>query len=249
MLEAFAFQGMFLLWLKANKARFSQSAINTYPLGIQAVAIVSQVVAGVFIDRTGHRLPMVFFAGAMQLVTASLLLVRDLPDAGIFTAHYLSGTSFIVNPVMYGWASTICQRGGDDAVRGVTLYTMNTGGQVLYTWWGIVMYPATDAPYWKKGSITMLVVVFAFIGWSFIVRWVSIVLEMFDEMNANASSSSTEGHRSPSNARSWKKALSRSLSWMRRQRKADELACHDSSYFFRRWTPWRYWVLLYVSAI
>ena len=154
MTEAFAFQGMFLLWLKHNKARFSQSAINTYPLGIQAVAIVSQVVAGTFIDRTGHRLPMVVFAGAMQLVT-----------------------SFIVNPVLYGWATTICQRAGDDAVRSVTLYTMNLGGQILYTWWGIVMYPATDVPYWKKGSITMIVVVFVFIGFALVVRWVSIVAD------------------------------------------------------------------------
>jgi ACS family pantothenate transporter-like MFS transporter len=166
---------MLLLWLKHNKARFSQSAINTYPLGIQAVAVVSQILGGAFIDRTGHRLPMVVFGGVMQLVTASLLLVRDLPDAGILTAHYISGTSFIVNPILYGWATTICQRTGDDAARSVTLYTMNLGGQILYTWWGIVLYPATDVPYWKKGSITMIVVVFVFIGFSFVVRWVSVV--------------------------------------------------------------------------
>ncbi|KAI1533970.1 ProP Permease of the major facilitator superfamily, partial [Pyrenophora tritici-repentis] len=171
MLEAFAFQGMFLLWLKYNKKRFSQSAINTYPLGIQAVAVVSQILAGAFIDHTGHRLPMVIFAGVMQLVTASLLLVRNLPDAGVFAAHYISGTSFIVNPVMYGWATVICQRAGDDAVRSVIMYTMAMGGQLLYTWWGIVMYPATDVPYWKKGSITMIVVVFVFIGYTFLVRW------------------------------------------------------------------------------
>ncbi|KAF2728268.1 MFS general substrate transporter [Polyplosphaeria fusca] len=171
MLEAFAFQGMFLLWLKYHKKRFSQAQINTYPLGIQAVAIVSQIAAGAFIDRTGHRLPMVIFAGSMQLVTATLLLVRNLPDAGIFTAHYLSGTSFIVNPILYGWASTICQKTGDDAVRSVILYTMNMGGQTLYTWWGIVMYPATDVPYWKKGSITMIVVVCVFVSASFVMRW------------------------------------------------------------------------------
>jgi hypothetical protein len=74
---------------------------------------------------------------------------------------------------MYGWASTIMQRGGDDAVRAVVIGSMTTAGQVLYTFWGIVMYPATDAPYWKKGSITMIVVVFAFVGWSFVVKWVS----------------------------------------------------------------------------
>jgi ACS family pantothenate transporter-like MFS transporter len=189
MLEAFAFQvcqvlldprtiltymqGMFLLWLKHNKARFTQTAINTYPLGIQAVTVVSQIGAGLFIDKTGQRIPMVIFAAAMQLVTASLLLVRDMSDAGIFVAHYLSGTSFIVNPVMYGWASVICQRIGDDAARSVVLYTMAMGGQILYTFWGIVMYPATDAPYWKKGSITMIVVVFVFCGMAFVVKWVS----------------------------------------------------------------------------
>ncbi|KAH7072186.1 pantothenate transporter liz1 [Paraphoma chrysanthemicola] len=171
MLEAFAFQGLFLLWMRHNKKRFSQSAINTYPLGIQAVTISSQIIAGIIIDRTGQRIPMVVFAGAMQLITASLLLVRNMSDPGIFVAHYLSGTSFIVNPILYGWASTILQRPGDDAVRAVTLYAMNTGGQILYTWWGIVLYPATDVPYWKKGSITMIIVVFVFIGFSFVVRW------------------------------------------------------------------------------
>ena len=166
---------MFLLWLKHNKARFSQTAINTYPLGIQAITIVSQIGAGLFIDKTGQRIPMVLFAAAMQLITASLLLVRDMSDGGIFVAHYLSGTSFIVNPVMYGWASVVCQRTGDDAARSVVLYTMAMAGQILYTFWGIVMYPATDVPYWKKGSITMIVVVFVFCGMSFVVKWVSFM--------------------------------------------------------------------------
>lgn len=164
---------MFLLWLKHNKSRFSQTAINTYPLGIQAVAVASQILSGIFIDQTGHRLPMVIFAAAAQLVTASLLLTRNMSDAGIFTAHYLSGTSFIVNPVMYGWATTICQRAGDDAARSVVLYSMNMAGQILYTFWGIVMYPATDVPYWKKGSITMVVVCFVFVAYAFLVKWVS----------------------------------------------------------------------------
>lgn len=167
---------MFLLWLKYNKGRFSQTAINTYPLGVQAVAVASQIISGIFIDKTGHRMPMVVFAGAMQLVTASLLLMRNMSDGGIFIAHYLSGTSFIVNPVMYGWATTICQRTGDDAARSVVLYTMNMAGQLLYTFWGIVMYPATDAPYWKKGSITMIVVCFAFVAYSFLVKWVCVLV-------------------------------------------------------------------------
>ncbi|ENI02375.1 hypothetical protein COCC4DRAFT_63840 [Bipolaris maydis ATCC 48331] len=171
MLEAFAFQGMFLLWLKYHAKRFSQTAINTYPLGTQAVAIVSQIAAGFIIDRTGQRLPMVIAGALVQLVTAALLLVRNLSDAGIFTAFYLSGTSFVVNPIMFSWANEICSRTGDDAARSVVLYVMSMGGQLLYTWWGIVLYPATDVPYWKKGSITMIVVCGVFIATAFVVRW------------------------------------------------------------------------------
>ncbi|KAH0378667.1 MFS general substrate transporter, partial [Aureobasidium melanogenum] len=170
MLEAFAFQGMFLLWMKYNKKRFSQTAITTYPLGIQAVAIVSQIGAGMFIDKTGQRLPMVVLAAMLQLVTAILLLQPHLSDGGVFAAHYISGTSFIVNPVMYGWANTILQRTGDAAVRSVTLYTMALSGQLLYTFWGIAIYPSSDVPYWKKGAITMVVVCFAYVAIGYAVQ-------------------------------------------------------------------------------
>jgi ACS family pantothenate transporter-like MFS transporter len=176
MLEAFAFQGMLLLWMKYNKKRFTQTAITTYPLGIQSVAIVSQIGAGMFIDRTGQRVPMVVLAAVIQLVTAILLLQPRLSDGGVFAAHYLSGTSFIVNPVMYGWANAILQRTGDDAARSVILYTMSMSGQLLYTWWGIVMYPATDVPYWKKGSIAMVVVCFAYVAIGFGVKKVRSLL-------------------------------------------------------------------------
>jgi hypothetical protein len=32
---------------------------------------------------------------------------------------------------------------------------------ILYTFWGIALYPATDAPYWKKGYIAMIVILLA----------------------------------------------------------------------------------------
>jgi ACS family pantothenate transporter-like MFS transporter len=47
---------------------------------------------------------------------------------------------------------------------------------ILYTFWGIALYPASDAPYWKKGYITMIVVVFAFFAATAAVHWVSIAL-------------------------------------------------------------------------
>ncbi|PSN71614.1 MFS general substrate transporter [Corynespora cassiicola Philippines] len=170
-LEAIVLQGLFLLWMKAHADRFPPSATTTYPLGIQAVAIVSNVGAGYVIDITNRRIPMTIVAGILQLVVAIMLLIPSLPQAGTFFAFYLSGTSYIVNPLLYGWASVICQREGDDASRSVILYVMSMSQAVLYTFWGIVLYPATDAPYWKKGSIAMIVVVFAFFAVTALVQW------------------------------------------------------------------------------
>ncbi|KAH6866455.1 major facilitator superfamily domain-containing protein [Alternaria rosae] len=170
-LEAIVLQGLFLLWMKANAEKFSSYATTTYPLGIQAVSIVSNVGAGYVIDITNRRIPMVLLAGVLQLLVAILLLIPDLSIAGTFFAFYLAGTSYIVNPILYGWASVISQRSGDDASRSVTLYIMSMVQSILYTFWGIALYPASDAPYWKKGYIAMIVVVFAFFGVTAAVHW------------------------------------------------------------------------------
>lgn len=170
-LEAFVVQNLFLLWLKYYDGNFSQVQINTYPLGIQAVGIVSNFLAAVHIDATGQRVPMGVLVCVLQLVSAILLLIPNLPFAGTFFAFYLSGTSYMVNPVSYGWANIICQRGGDDAVRSVILYSMNAASTCLYTFWGIILYPASDAPYWRDGAITMIIMVFVMLGMIWLVHW------------------------------------------------------------------------------
>ncbi|CAI6337963.1 unnamed protein product [Periconia digitata] len=170
-LEAIVLQGLFLLWMKSHKSQFSNHATTTYPLGIQAVSIVSNIAAGYILDITNRRIPMVILSGVLQLIVAILLLIPNLPTPAVFFAFYLSGTSYIVNPILYGWASIICQRNGDDAARSVILYVMSMVTAVLYTFWGIVLYPATDAPYWRKGCIAMIVVVFAFFGVTVAVEW------------------------------------------------------------------------------
>ncbi|KAJ1324576.1 MFS transporter ACS family pantothenate transporter [Microdochium nivale] len=172
-LEAYCVQGSFLLYLKYYDDFFTQAQINTYPLGIQAVGIVSNFLAAVHIDATGRRVPMGVLAALLQLVCAAMLLVPPdkLTFAGAFVAFYLSGTSYIVNPVSYGWASIICQRGGDDAARAVILYAMNAASTCLYTFWGIVLYPASDAPYWRNGGIAMVVVVFVMLAMLGAMYW------------------------------------------------------------------------------
>lgn len=75
----------------------------------------------------------------------------------------------MVNPLIFGWANVILQRNGDDAVRSVTLYSMNIGSMVMYMFWDIVLYFAEDSPYWKKVSIAMIVCCFIVLSYMWIV--------------------------------------------------------------------------------
>ncbi|KAK7931311.1 Pantothenate transporter liz1 [Apiospora marii] len=150
-LEAFVVQNLFLLWLKHYDGHFSQSQINTYPLGVQAVGIVSNFLAAVHIDATGKRVPMGILACVLQLVSAIVLLVPTISFPGRSLRTIWPGPR-------------------DDALRSVTLYAMNAVSTCLYTFWGIVLYPASDAPYWKNGYITMIVVVFATLAMVWVVN-------------------------------------------------------------------------------
>ncbi|KAK6380735.1 hypothetical protein LTS17_004935 [Exophiala oligosperma] len=171
MTEAFAFQGCFLLWMKYYEDKFPKTAVNTYPLGIQAVAITSMILAGIYMDKTKRCLEVGILCGVLQFTSAAMLVAPSLSTAGTFFAFYLSGSSFMVNPLLYGWGGIIARRGGDNAARAIILYVMNTGGQLLYTWWGIVLYPATDAPYWKKGAIAVMVAVVCYSGGLYCMCW------------------------------------------------------------------------------
>jgi ACS family pantothenate transporter-like MFS transporter len=172
-LEAFCVQGLYLLWLKYEKLHFTQAQITTYPLGIQAVGIVSNIMAALYIDATGRRVPMGLLACGLQLISAIILIVPGVGFAATMFAFYCAGTSYIVNPLLFGWANIILQRGGDDALRSVILAAMNSASQILYVFWGIILYPSSDAPYWQKGAIGMIVVIVCLVSLLGVVQWVS----------------------------------------------------------------------------
>ncbi|ETS86264.1 hypothetical protein PFICI_00092 [Pestalotiopsis fici W106-1] len=196
-LEAFCVQGLYLLWLKyqsTTHGSFSQAQINTYPLGIQAVGIVSNLMASVYIDATGRRVPMGILACGLQLASTIILIIPHVSFAATMFAFYCAGTSYIVNPLLFGWANIICQRGGDDALRSVILASMNAASQILYVWWGIVLYPADEVPYWQKGSIGMLVVIVLLLALLWAVHWLDeYTLAKFPDTPVHESAESVDG--------------------------------------------------------
>lgn len=176
-MQAYIVQGLMLLYMKAHQRSngFTQSQINAYPIPTHAIGIVAELASSVAIDRYGRRLSIGFGLCFIQVVCSVVLLIPDMSLAGNLIAFYLSSTSYGINPLLYSWSSNIVALTADDAARSVILASMAAFDGLLWTFWGIVFYPADDAPYWRNGYIAMICICSVLSSWLFLVRWVSDV--------------------------------------------------------------------------
>ncbi|RJE23922.1 Major Facilitator Superfamily [Aspergillus sclerotialis] len=171
-LEAFSTQNCMLLWMQAS-GDYSVVQNDNYPLEITAIGIVATLVTSVAIDASGVHVPWGLVACTVQLVACIVLLCwSHIDDAAKMAAYYIAGTAYAIQPVCFTWASKILARNGDDAARAITLYSMNGASSVLFAFWGVVLYPATDASTgFRKGTIAMVVVAILLALWIGIVWW------------------------------------------------------------------------------
>lgn len=174
-MQAYIVQGLMLLYMKAHQKSngFTQAQVNTYPIPTHAVGIIAEAASSIAIDRYGLRMSVGFALCLIQIACSVVLIIPNMSLPGNIAAFYLSSTSYGINPLLYSWSSNIVALTADDAARSVILASMAASDGLLWTFWGIALYPADDAPYWKTGYITMFCVCAALCGWLFLVRWVS----------------------------------------------------------------------------
>lgn len=172
-MQGYIVQGLMLLFMKSHQKSnsFTQSQVNTYPIPTHAIGIVAELGASVIIDRYDRRVSIGLVICLIQVACSIVLLVPGMSLAGNLTAFYLSSTSYGINPLLYSWSSNIAARTADDAARSVILASMAASDGLLWTFWGIVLYPASDAPYWRTGYIAMICVCVVLSSWLFLVRW------------------------------------------------------------------------------
>ncbi|KAK3175460.1 hypothetical protein K4F52_010248 [Lecanicillium sp. MT-2017a] len=171
-LEAYSTQTCMILWMKES-GLFQVTHRNTYPLGITAIGIVLTLCTSVAIDATGVHGSYGLFACGVQLITCIILLCwKFISIDAKMAAFYLAGTAYMIQPVVFTWANRVLSRDGDDAARAFILYSMNGASSVLYAFWGVALYPVSDAATgFQKGTIAMVVVAFSLAVWIGLVWW------------------------------------------------------------------------------
>ncbi|KAJ7685292.1 MFS general substrate transporter [Mycena polygramma] len=147
------------LWMKASiQPKYTVQNINYYPAGGTAVAIVALLGSAIWTDYTNKRYQVNILIAVCMLISSVILLVyTPISIAGKFFAFYLAGVSYAGQASNFGWCNDLAR--DDDQERSVILAAMNMMSNAFNAWWSIVFFPANEAPRWKRGMTSIIVLV------------------------------------------------------------------------------------------
>lgn len=151
MLESAGINSTMGFWIRS--LHFSQAKINYYPLSLISVAIFSTLVAAYTTDFVGSRFWVNPLMGLLICISSIMLLVWNIPYGAKFFAFALQGVGYMGQATNFAWANIVCRH--DEQERAMVLAGMNVVSNVVNSWWNIVLWPATDAPRYRNGWISM----------------------------------------------------------------------------------------------
>lgn len=197
--QNFSPSGMpFSLYLKAKSKIYSIVQINTLPTIATAISVVAAFSAGLIADKTGRFWLPSYVVTIPLLIGVSLLVAWDVGEAGRLAGFMLTGfvggelyiaetgtkhafcvfqitISIVltwmtaVSPLTMGWATVIMANDAEE--RAVVTASMNAIGQAIAAGTQIVQFPASGAPNFHGGFISILATTLA--------QLVSITLILF----------------------------------------------------------------------
>ncbi|OTA99323.1 hypothetical protein M426DRAFT_68059 [Hypoxylon sp. CI-4A] len=152
----------FSLYLKAKNSIYSVVQINTIPTIVTAVSIVSALTCGLVADKTGRFWLPAIIVTFPVLVGMILLVVWDVGESGRLAGFILTGFEGACSPLTMGWASVVMA--GDAEERAVVTASMNAIGQAITAGTQMVQFPASGAPNFRGGFISVLATTAAQLG-------------------------------------------------------------------------------------
>ncbi|KAI1207759.1 putative pantothenate transporter [Annulohypoxylon truncatum] len=152
----------FSLYLKAKSNIYSVVQVNTIPTIVTAVSIVVALFCGVIADRTGRFWTPAVVVTFPVLVGMILLVAWDVGESGRLAGFILTGFEAACSPLTMGWASVVIARDAEE--RAVVTASMNAIGQAITAGTQIVQFPASHAPNFRGGFVSVLVTTIGQLG-------------------------------------------------------------------------------------
>ncbi|KAH9913576.1 MFS general substrate transporter [Epithele typhae] len=167
-----------IFWLKsfntrAGKEVYSVGQINTYPLPIYAVQVVTTLCYAWWSDIVGARWPPMLFAGTWNMITCIVLAATPLytHTARRWVLYYFTSCMGGLSGLILAWANELT--GSDNEKRSFVVSNCNMWAYVMQAWLPILIFPQVEQPRVLKGNVTTAVIDFFMMVFAMLTLYLS----------------------------------------------------------------------------
>ncbi|EKM58676.1 uncharacterized protein PHACADRAFT_207467 [Phanerochaete carnosa HHB-10118-sp] len=175
-----------IFWLQSfntpGHQKYSVGQINTYPLGIYAIQIISTLVWAWWSDAMQLRWPPIIVAGLWHMVVCIVLAATPLYThiTRRWAFYYFTNIQGGLSGLILAWANELT--GSDSEKRSFVVASCNTFAYVFQAWLPIVIFPQVEQPRVLKGNIATACIDFGLIS----VCLAVLFMQKRDERRARA---------------------------------------------------------------
>ncbi|TFK48144.1 MFS general substrate transporter [Heliocybe sulcata] len=170
-----------IFWLKSfntpGHTVYTVGQINLYPLGINAVQVVTTLIWAWWSDAVRARWPPMIVAGLWQMVNCIVLasspLYTHITRRWVF--YYFTLCQGGLSGLILAWANELT--GYDNEKRSFVVACCNTFAYVFQAWLPIVLFPQVEQPRVQKGTIATVFINFGMVCFALL----TMILQKRDE--------------------------------------------------------------------
>ncbi|KAI9507764.1 MFS general substrate transporter, partial [Russula earlei] len=156
-----------IFWLdffnKPGHLVYTIGEINTYPIGIYSVQIVTTLAYAWWSDAVVARWPPILFAGTWSIITYVVLAATPLYTsiARRWIFYYFTGCMGGLSGLIMAWVNEL--NSNDNEKRAFLVASCNMWAYVFQAWLPIVIFPQVEQPRVFKGNVTTACINFSMI--------------------------------------------------------------------------------------
>ncbi|CCM02774.1 uncharacterized protein FIBRA_04882 [Fibroporia radiculosa] len=152
---------------------FTVAQINTYPIPMYAVQVVTTLAWAWWSDAVKARWPPMIFAGTWSMITCIILAASPLYEhvARRWVFYYFTLVTGGLSGLILAWANELT--GHDSEKRAFVIGCCNTFAYVVQTWLPIVLFPQEEQPRVFKGTVATAGINFAMMCTALLVLFLS----------------------------------------------------------------------------
>ncbi|OSX57572.1 hypothetical protein POSPLADRAFT_1185553 [Postia placenta MAD-698-R-SB12] len=166
-----------IFWLKSfntpEKTVYTVAQINTYPIPMYAVQVVTTLTWAWWSDAVKARWPPMVLAGLWNMVNCIVLAATPLYThiARRWVFYYFTIVTGGLSGLILAWANELT--GHDSEKRAFVVGCCNTFAYVVQTWLPIVLFPQVEQPRVFKGNVATAGINFAMVCTALTVLFLS----------------------------------------------------------------------------